>query len=121
MLNVKKTRYWIAHVYNNVKLWNVLFTQELSRKWQLKGISVFVVHPEKLVWTEIHRNSWLCHLLFSDAYPFSKSLKQTAATAVYCATAEELSEISRKYFNNCKICEPSGKLQNEKVRNDLWN
>jgi WW domain-containing oxidoreductase len=120
MLSVKSSRYWIVHAYNNAKLLNVIFALELSRRWQSRGISVFAVHPGNLVWTEIHRHSWMIRLLFTIAYPFTKSLQQAAATTVYCTTAQELSGLSGKYLSNCSVCEPSRLAQSEKLAGDLW-
>lgn len=45
ILSPKSSKYWSMMAYNNAKLCNVLFANELGRRWQSKGISVFSLHP----------------------------------------------------------------------------
>lgn len=45
LLSVKKSKYWSMMAYNNAKLCNVLFANELAKRWQSKGVSVFSLHP----------------------------------------------------------------------------
>ena len=42
-------------VYNNTKLMNVLFTEELAARWEDIGVTSYALHPG-LVRTEIFRN-----------------------------------------------------------------
>lgn len=67
-------KYWDMMAYNNAKLCNVLFAQELAQRWQQKGISVFSLHPGNMVYSNISRNWWLYRLLFAIVRPFTKSL-----------------------------------------------
>lgn len=119
-LSPPASKYWSMMAYNNAKLCNVLFACELGRKWQMRGISVFVLHPGNLVSTDIQRNWWGYKILFAMAKPFTKSLQQAAATTVYCATAQELTGLTGIYFNNCYICEPSKLSQDEGLAKELW-
>lgn len=45
LLSVKKSKYWSMMAYNNAKLCNVLFANELAKRWQSRGVSVFSLHP----------------------------------------------------------------------------
>ena len=121
LLSPSPSKYWSMIQYNNVKLCNVLFAHELSRKWQSRGISVFVLHPGNMVSTGLSRNWWFYRFLFAFVRPFTKSLQQAASTSVYCATAQELTGLTGVYFNNCYICEPSKLSQNEELAKELWD
>lgn len=65
-------KYWPMAAYNDSKLCNVLFAQELARKWP--SVSVFACHPGNLVSTSLSRQWWLYRLLFALVRPFTKSV-----------------------------------------------
>ncbi|XP_030555233.1 WW domain-containing oxidoreductase [Drosophila novamexicana] len=113
-------KYWSMMAYNNAKLCNVLFAQELAQRWRQRGISVFSVHPGNMVSTQLSRNYWFYCLLFAIVRPFTKSLQQAAATSIYCATANELTGLSGLYFNNCYFCEPSKLSKCAALQQQLW-
>ncbi|XP_030382885.1 WW domain-containing oxidoreductase [Scaptodrosophila lebanonensis] len=113
-------KYWSMMAYNNAKLCNVLFAQELALRWKKRGISVFALHPGNMVSSQLQRNYWFYRLLFAIARPFTKSLQQAAATTVYCATANELTALTGLYFNNCYFCEPSKLSRSAQLQQQLW-
>ncbi|KAM8715297.1 hypothetical protein ACLKA7_002363 [Drosophila subpalustris] len=113
-------KYWSMMAYNNAKLCNVLFAQELAQRWKHRGISVFSVHPGNMVSTQLSRNYWFYRLAFFFVRPFTKSLQQAAATSIYCATANELTGLSGLYFNNCYFTEPSKLSKCAALQQQLW-
>eukprot|EP00099_Drosophila_melanogaster_P011420 NP_001285735.1 WW domain containing oxidoreductase, isoform B [Drosophila melanogaster] len=113
-------KYWSMMAYNNAKLCNVLFAQELAQRWKQRGISVFSLHPGNMVSSDLSRNYWFYRLLFAIVRPFTKSLQQAAATSIYCATANELTGLSGLYFNNCFFCEPSKLSKSAALQQQLW-
>ncbi|XP_026834914.1 WW domain-containing oxidoreductase isoform X2 [Drosophila erecta] len=113
-------KFWSMMAYNNAKLCNVLFAQELAQRWKQRGISVFSLHPGNMVSSDLSRNYWFYRLLFAIVRPFTKSLQQAAATSVYCATANELTGLSGLYFNNCFFCEPSKLSKSAALQQQLW-
>lgn len=119
-VNVPASKYWSMMQYNNVKLCNVLFTRELARRWQYRGISVFSCHPGNMVSSSLSRNWWFYRLLFAIVRPFTKSLQQAASTTIYAATAPELTGLTGLYFNNCYICETGKKGQSDHLSERLW-
>lgn len=119
-LSPPANKYWSMTAYNNVKLLNVLFACELSKRWKTRGISVFAVHPGNMVSSQIARNWWFFRLLFAIVRPFTKSLQQAASTTIYCATAPELNGFTGLYFNNCYVCDPSGPSKSERMQQSLW-
>lgn len=111
-------KYWAMGAYNDSKLCNLLFAQELARKWP--SVSVFACHPGNMVSTSISRQWWLYRLLFALVRPFTKSLQQAASTVVFCATAPELEGVTGGYFNNCYRCQPSNSTLNLALAAQLW-
>lgn len=106
--------------YNNVKLCNLLFSNELNRRLSPKGIYSNGVHPGNMVSTSLARNWWPYRLLYAFVRPFTKSLQQAAATGVYCAVAPELEGTGGLYFNNCCQCQPSKSAEDVILARKLW-
>ncbi|XP_076339672.1 WW domain-containing oxidoreductase [Tachypleus tridentatus] len=106
--------------YNNSKLCNILFSNELNRRLSSKGVLSNAVHPGNLVSSNLSHNWWCYRLLFTLVRPFTKSLQQAAATSVYCATAPELDDVGGMYFNNCCRCQPSKSADDADFAKELW-
>ncbi|CAG2112855.1 unnamed protein product [Medioppia subpectinata] len=106
--------------YNDSKLCNVLFSNELNRRLSSHGVVSNACHPGNMISTGISRNWWLMRTLFAVVRPFTKSLGQGCATPVFCATAHELDDIGGLYFNNCYQCLPSKTAQNSDLSASLW-
>ena len=60
--------------YNRSKLCNILFSNELHRRLSPRGVTSNAVHPGNMMYSAIHRNSWVYKLLFTLARPFTKSM-----------------------------------------------
>ncbi|XP_014210952.1 WW domain-containing oxidoreductase [Copidosoma floridanum] len=112
-------KYWSMGAYNNSKFYNVLFAQELAKRWP--SVGVFSCHPGNMVSSNISRHYWLYRFLFALVRPFTKSLQQAASTSVFCATAEELKGISGTYFNNCYRCDVSSTAFDPQLSLRLWD
>ncbi|XP_033229250.1 WW domain-containing oxidoreductase isoform X2 [Belonocnema kinseyi] len=112
-------KYWKWSAYNDSKLCNVLFAQELARRW--RTISVFSCHPGNMVSSNLARQSWFFRLLFAIVRPFTKSLQQAASTSVFCATAPELEGATGIYFNNCYRCDSSRESLDPDLAGTLWS
>ncbi|KAL7300904.1 hypothetical protein TKK_0006456 [Trichogramma kaykai] len=111
-------KYWSMGAYNDSKLLNVLFAQELSKRWP--SVSIFCCHPGNLVSSDLARHSWMYRLLFAIVRPFTKSLQQAASTSVFCATAPELEGATGLYFNNCYACNVSNTALDPQLSSRLW-
>ncbi|XP_036010283.1 WW domain-containing oxidoreductase isoform X10 [Mus musculus] len=119
-LSPPRSDYWAMLAYNRSKLCNILFSNELHRRLSPRGVTSNAVHPGNMMYSAIHRNSWVYKLLFTLARPFTKSMQQGAATTVYCAVAPELEGLGGMYFNNCCRCLPSEEAQSEETARALW-
>ena len=89
--------------YNNSKLMNVMFSQEISRRWAHLGITAYSNHPG-VVRTEVFRH-------FSDAiqkfitvhnYLVGKDSWQGAQTSIFLAVQPGLEKESGGYFADCR-------------------
>ncbi|XP_069461454.1 WW domain-containing oxidoreductase [Ambystoma mexicanum] len=120
LLSPPREQYWPMLAYNRSKLCNILFSSELNRRLSPSGVTCNAVHPGNMMYTSLHRSWWLYSLLFTLARPFTKSMQQGAATAVYCATSPDLEGLGGMYFNNCCRCLPSQQAQDEGAAAALW-
>ncbi|XP_033304951.1 WW domain-containing oxidoreductase isoform X2 [Bombus bifarius] len=111
-------KYWFMEAYNNSKLCNILFAQELAKRWP--SVNVFCCHPGNMVSSSLSRYSWILRLMFMLVRPFTKSLQQAASTPVFCASAPELEGITGCYFSNCYRCDPSKTALNPALAERLW-
>ncbi|OAD59436.1 WW domain-containing oxidoreductase [Eufriesea mexicana] len=112
-------KYWFMGAYNNSKLCNILFAQELSKRWPT--VHIFSCHPGNMVSSSLSRYSWTLRLLFTFVRPFTKSLQQAASTSVFCATAPELEGVTGFYFNNCYRCDASNTALDPALAARLWS
>ncbi|KOC70667.1 WW domain-containing oxidoreductase [Habropoda laboriosa] len=119
LLSPPAYKYWSMEAYNNSKLCNILFAQELAKRWP--SVNVLSCHPGNMVSSSLARYSWTLRLLFTLVRPFTKSLQQAASTSVFCATAPELEGVTGFYFNNCYRCDPSNTALDPTLATRLWS
>ena len=66
--------YWSILAYNQSKLCNMLFAQELHRRFKLRGVFCNAVHPGNLVSSGLQRHSCFMRFIHAVVSPFTKSL-----------------------------------------------
>jgi retinol dehydrogenase-14 len=104
--------------YAQSKLANVLFTYELARRLKGTGVDVNAVDPGGVA-TGLGSDQLLFRILVK--LPILKTPEKGASTAIYLASAPELTGVTGKYFVNSKE-KPSSKLSyDEKLWRDLWD
>jgi WW domain-containing oxidoreductase len=106
--------------YGQAKLANVLFANELTRRYRDVGIVANSLHPGSMIGTSIFRNSVAAKAFGLLVRPFTKSIEQGAATTVYCATAPELANSGGQYFRDCKQHAMSQGARDADVAKRLW-
>jgi len=98
------------------KLGNVLFSQELARRAEGRGITTYALHPGVVASDIWRRIPW-------PARPLMKlrmlSPEQGAATSLYCATAPELAGVSGRFYDNCREREASA-VATPELAGALW-
>ena len=106
--------------YGQAKLANVLFANELTRRYRSEGILANSLHPGSMIGTSIFRNSFSAKLVGLAMRPFAKSIEQGAATTIYCATAPELSDVGGKYYRDCQEHRMSRSARDPDLAKRLW-
>ena len=106
--------------YGDSKLMNVLFSNELTRRFGDEGVISNALHPG-IVKTELGRDQpWWMNVVGLFMLPVSKSPEQGAATTLYVATNDELGRKGAGYFADCapgRVHRLSGNAQLESL---LW-
>lgn len=115
--------------YKQSKLANVLFTLELSKRFQNSNVKVVSVSPG-IVLTSLGRYhietyGYLSYLKLILMYPLIKyafkTPKEGAQTTIFCST-EEFDKIkSGKLYRNCKEIEVNSNGKNEEDARKLWD
>ncbi|MCB1691643.1 MAG: SDR family oxidoreductase [Pseudomonadales bacterium] len=106
--------------YGQAKLANVLFANELQRRYGPQGLSACSLHPGALITTEIGRYAGFLGLLIKLLSPFTKNPDQGASTTVYCAARAKADEIRGNYFSHCQRVAASEEARDPEVANRLW-
>ena len=106
--------------YGLSKLFNIWFTQSLSKMLVNEGITVNCLHPGT-VNTGFGRSAGgFFKSLVSVGARFLSSPKSGAATSVFLATAPEVQGVSGCYYSNKKQARISKLAQNEDYAQQLW-
>lgn len=108
-------------VYAHSKLANVLFSNELARRWADLGITSNALHPGN-VRSRITRNNAFLNLLHRS--PIAKMLimseAQGAEASIHAATAPGLEEVTGCYFDKKKETTPSKPARDPAAARRLW-
>ena len=115
--NFKNHPYNKWEAYGQSKTANILFSLELNRQLESKGILAFSVHPG-MISTDLSR-----HLVPEDIEEIMnrtksrgdsdgpklsfKSVEQGAATTVWAAVSEELESAGGSYLEDCRLSRPN--------------
>lgn len=107
--------------YAHSKLANVLFSNELARRWQSEGIASNALHPGN-VRSRITRDNPVLNLLHrsSIARLFILSEEEGAQTSLFVATSPKLEGITGHYFDDCKDTRPGEAAQDPEAGRRLW-
>lgn len=125
-LNFKKfplneTNFAVFTAYGQAKLCNVLFVNELQRRFGDQGLNACSLHPGTLITTDIGRNSGLFSLLMTLISPLTKTPNQGASTTVYCAAYINGKDMQGAYFSHCKRGKSSAEANDPEVAKHLWD
>lgn len=109
-------------VYGESKLANILFTLELSRRFEGKGVTANSLHPGT-VRTGYGGDGDARGLLafgIKISSPFFLSPEKGARTSVYLASSPEEEGVSGQYFVKCKPKQPRRRAQDPEAARRLW-
>jgi retinol dehydrogenase 12 len=98
------------------KLCNVLFSQELARRYDGTGLTSYALHPGVVASDMWRRVPWPVRPLVTRRM---LTVDQGAQTSVYCATAPELAEVTGRYYEKCAERAPSA-VATAELGQRLW-
>lgn len=103
--------------YSVSKLCNVLFSAELGRRLAGSGVSTSSLHPG-VVATDIWRMvPWPLRPLIKLAMI---SPQQGAQTTLFCATSQAVAQETGRYYEKCRVKQPSALAQDARLAAELW-
>ncbi len=115
-------RYRGMRVYGQSKLANILFTLELARRLEGRGVTANSLHPGT-VRTGYGGDGDARGLLgfgIKLASPFFLSPAKGALTSVYLASSPDVEGVSGRYFVKCKPKQPKRWAQDPEAARRLW-
>lgn len=115
----KKFR-WMR-VYGQSKLANVLFTRELAKRLQDRGVTVNALHPGAVA-TGLGTNNGglITSLVVPLLRPFFRTPERGAETSIHLCTSPDVAGVSGRYFSDCKEKSLSREAQDDGVAQRLW-
>ncbi len=106
--------------YGNSKLMNLLFTFELARRLEKRGVTANCLHPG-VVSTGIARRGRLHErLIWGLMRPFMINAEKGAAGVLRLASSPELAGVTGKYFNQLAEAEPEAAALDSTSAGRLW-
>jgi NAD(P)-dependent dehydrogenase (short-subunit alcohol dehydrogenase family) len=115
-------RYNAAATYNLTKLMNVLFTYELARRWDKRGITANVLHPGWPLKTNLGREqTGAAGLLDRASKLVGASAPKGAQTSLYLSCSPEVAAITGCYFTRCKPTKSSPLSRDPAAASRLWD
>ncbi|KAK7866954.1 hypothetical protein R5R35_014728 [Gryllus longicercus] len=108
-------------IYPMTKLCNVLISNELARRLRGSGVTVNSLHPG-VVLTDFFRflPAWFFAIFGSIARLFFKNAVEGAQTTIYAAVAEELEDVTGRYFVDCKEARAARQARDEALARAVW-
>ncbi|AKG34109.1 SDR family NAD(P)-dependent oxidoreductase [Paenibacillus durus] len=106
--------------YGETKLANIMFTAELGRRHEGKGVTAACFDPG-LVSTNFNQdNGWLARLTMAVMKMFSRTPEKGAETLVWLADSDEMNVSSGGYYKDMQIAIPSESARNMDAAKRLW-
>jgi len=103
--------------YYQSKLANVLFSNELARRFAGAGLSSNALHPGGIR-TDIMRHSNFVIRLATRL--IFKPVSEGAKTPVMLASSQDLAGVSGRYFDDCKEKTPGARALDGELAAELW-
>ena len=114
-------RYTAFGAYCVSKLMNLLFTFELARRVQARGITANAAHPGPVASNFGRSNRGFFGALFALAGPFMLTPEKGARTQIWLASSPEVDGVTGKYFAKCREKKPSARALDVATQTRLWD
>jgi NAD(P)-dependent dehydrogenase (short-subunit alcohol dehydrogenase family) len=102
--------------YSVSKLSNVLFTQELARRLDGRGVTAYALHPGVVASDIWRRLPWPVRPLIKLRMI---SPEDGARTSLYCATSPEVADVTGRFYDKSREREPSA-VATAELAGELW-
>ena len=110
------------HAYNQAKLANVLFTQELARRLEGTGVTANALHPGAVRSGFGQNNeSGIGKKIIQWVRPFLITPQKGAETSVYLASSPDVASVTGSYFSNSKPARMAKKAKDQATALRLWD
>jgi NAD(P)-dependent dehydrogenase (short-subunit alcohol dehydrogenase family) len=106
--------------YGRSKLYNILFTRELTRRWRGEGITANCFHPGFVASRFGKSSGGLTSRVIAVAKVLAVSPEKGAETLVYLASSPEVAAVSGEYFYKCRLVTPSAQARDHAAAARLW-
>jgi NAD(P)-dependent dehydrogenase (short-subunit alcohol dehydrogenase family) len=117
-----KRGYRTMRVYGQSKLANILFTLELARRLQGRGVTANSLHPGTVrtgYGADGDTRGFLAFGIKISA-PFFLSPAQGARTSIYLASSPDVEGVTGEYFVKCKPVQPKRQARDPEAAERLW-
>lgn len=112
--------YKAFRVYGESKLANILFTRELARRIEGRGVTVNCVHPGAVATGLGAQNGLFARTVIKLLKPFFRSPARGAETTIHVATAPELATTTGQYFADRKPTRTTAHARDDEAALRLW-
>jgi NAD(P)-dependent dehydrogenase (short-subunit alcohol dehydrogenase family) len=119
-LQFERTPYRQFSAYGQSKLCNILFTRELARRLEGKGVTANALHPGVVASGFGQTDGGLMRFVIRLAHPFMIGPEKGARTQVWLASSPDVDGISGKYFDKCAEREPNRAAKDDAGARKLW-
>ncbi len=109
---------WTA--YGRSKLMNVLFTYELARRLEGKGVTANAMHPGFVASGFGKNNGTLMSLAMKLISPIARTTAEGASTGIYLASSVEVEGQSGKYFVDKQPVQSDPTSYDQALAGRLW-
>jgi retinol dehydrogenase 12 len=106
--------------YGRSKLYNILFTREIARRWRGEGITANCLHPGFVASRFGEGSGGLTSRVIAMARVLAISPERGAETLVYLAASPEVAARNGEYFYRCKPAAPSARARDDASAARLW-
>ncbi len=116
-----RRRYRVLGAYNQSKLGNILFTYELARRIEGRGVTVNCVHPGGVNTNFGNNAKGAFAAMFRLLKPLMRSPEKGAETALYAAMAPEMEGVTGEYLVDRESRASSRRSYDEGLAKQLWD
>jgi NAD(P)-dependent dehydrogenase (short-subunit alcohol dehydrogenase family) len=106
--------------YSASKLSNILFSNELARRWEQRGVTSNALHPGVIASGFALNNTGWFTTLWKLASPFMRTPEQGARTTLHVAMSPDVAGVTGRYFSSCRQVRPTRDALDEAAARRLW-